>query len=75
MQGKDICTVSRHKSQDGLRPYLEGPTDSKRFKMSKFLHDQSHGIESQPEKAMLPAFPRAQPAAAMPLGKGQLRIL
>ena len=69
MQGKDICTVSRHKSQDGLRPYLEGPTDIKRFEMSKILHDQSHGIGSQPEKAMLPALPEGTASCSNATGQ------
>ena len=37
MQGKDICTVSRQKSQDELKPYIEGPTDSKRKKKKNWV--------------------------------------
>ena len=44
IQAKDICSVSRHRSTDGILPYTSGPTDKKRYEMSSILHDQSSYI-------------------------------
>ena len=38
---EDIRSVSHHWSTDGLRPYCQGPTDERRYDMSKHLHE--HG--------------------------------
>ena len=37
----DICSVSRQKNPNRLRPHREGPDDEKCFDMSTYLHD--HG--------------------------------
>ena len=41
----DICSVSRHKDPNRLKPYREGPDDKKRFDMTTHLHD--HGKKAK----------------------------
>ena len=60
IQAKDICSVSRHRSTDGILPYTSGPTDKKRYEMSSILHDQSHGEVRKRDGVsgeLLPALP------------------
>ena len=66
IQAKDICSVSRHRSTDGILPYTSGPTDKKRYEMSSILHVQSHGEVRKRDSVsgeLLPALLKAQRAA------------
>ena len=49
VDSEDIRTVFRHRSTDGLKPYCQGPTDGRRYDMSKHLHE--HG---RPSTAVVP---------------------
>jgi len=54
VEALDICSVSRHRHTDSLKSYSKGPSDRKRYEMSRMLHQ--HGkvpsSYSQPDSAV-----------------------